>query len=124
MVKSKSIVLCLFLDQSAKMQNINQVHKLLLLALVIFLAPFWIPAAIAVITITLVVLGGILTIFSLPIMFVILLFLLGVFGMSLLFNPSIPVSQRIQYLLAGESRNKEMNFEREVEMKDSWDAFT
>lgn len=106
------------------MQDINQIHKLLVLVLVICLAPFWIPVAIAVITVIFVLLGGILTIFSLPIIPVILPFFLGVLGVSLLSNPSIPVSQRIQDLLAGENRNKEMNSEPEVEMKDSWDAFT
>ena len=105
------------------MQDINQTHKLLLFVLV-FLAPFWLPVAITVVTVILVVLGGLLTVFSFPILSVILLLLLGVFGTSLLFGRSVPVSELIEYSLAWGNGNKEMkNCEHEVEMKDSWDAF-
>jgi energy-coupling factor transporter transmembrane protein EcfT len=127
------------------MQNLNQVFILLFLALVVFLAPFWIPIAIAVIATTLVVLGGIFTIFSMPTC-VVVAFVLGIFGILLLFGTGVPaisqILQRILYSLGVESsdslrwlpftkslqqnENKDQvtSSAADIERKDSWDNFT
>ncbi|CAB3992360.1 Hypothetical predicted protein [Paramuricea clavata] len=128
------------------MQNLNQVFTLLLLALAVFLAPFWIPIAIAVIATTLVVLGGIFTIFSMPTC-VVLAFVLGIFGILLLFGTGVPaisqILQRILYSLGvesseslrwlpftksnlrqSESKDQVTSSTADLQIKDSWDNFT
>ena len=127
------------------MQNLNQVFILLFLALVVFLAPFWIPIAIAVIATTLVVLGGIFTIFSMPTC-VVVAFVLGIFGILLLFGTGVPaisqILQRILYSLGvgssdslrwlpftkslqqNENKDQVTSSAADIERKDSWDNFT
>ncbi len=124
-------------------QDVHQVYKLLLMLLVVLLAPFWIPIGISVLTTTLMLLGGILAIFCMPISVIILV--LGIIGIPLLLIIGVPamtqlslkILRRIQYSLVENSdlfrwlpvkrlrQNKEVtNSEADIEIKDSWDAFT
>jgi energy-coupling factor transporter transmembrane protein EcfT len=126
------------------MQNANQVYKLLLLLLVIFLAPFWIPIGVAFIATTIMMLGGMLTIFCVPTS--VILFVLAIFAIPLLFSIGVPAMtqlslkllQHIQYLSgvdlsrwlpftktsrqSNEVQNSEAD-KSDIEIKDSWDAF-
>jgi energy-coupling factor transporter transmembrane protein EcfT len=126
------------------MQNANQVYKLLLLLLVIFLAPFWIPIGVAFIATTIMMLGGMLTIFCVPTS--VILFVLAIFAIPLLFSIGVPAMtqlslkllQHIQYLSgvdlsrwlpftktsrqSNEVQNSEAD-KPDIEIKDSWDAF-
>ena len=126
------------------MQNANQVYKLLLLLLVIFFAPFWIPIGVAFIATTIMILGGMLTIFCVPTS--VILFVLAIFAIPLLFSMGVPAMtqlslkllQHIQYLSgvdlsrwlpftktsrqSNEVQNSEAD-KSDIEIKDSWDAF-
>ena len=123
------------------MQNANQLYKLLLMLLVVILAPFWIPIGVAFTATTLMMVGGMLTIFCMPISLV--LFVLGIIGIPLLFSIGVPATtqltlkilQHTQNLLGVElsrwlpftktsrQSNEMKNSEASMEIKDSWDAF-
>ena len=127
--------------------------KLSLLVLVFFsAAPFWIPVAIAVVATTLVLAGGIVTVLAVPVS-AILSFVLGVFGLPLLFSATVTAvaqfvfkifkrlfhhhaldmenskDQRMGWLghfgtaLRQTGSNEINNFEVDLERKDSWDDF-
>ena len=115
-------------DLRETMLELKQLYKLLLLALAIFLAPFWIPIITAITTTSLVVLGGMLTILSMPTC-VFLIFFGGIFAISLLFSTNLLKTievffQRIQGSL--EVKNESLNvknIENNIEISDSWDKF-
>ena len=123
------------------MPNANQVYKLLSVLLVVILAPFWIPIGVAFTAATLMMVGGMLTIFCMPTSLV--LFVLVIIGIPLLFSIDVPamtqlslkILQHTQNLLGVDlsrwlsftktprESNEVKNSEASIEIKDSWDAF-